>query len=99
MQINKTDNIYFLKNLESNIIDEAIVILKKNVRMAESDNKNKDENIDILKEAEIIINEKIEKSNLEFEKYKVKKLETIIKKLKIINIIIVIGSVLLLLFK
>lgn len=33
MQTNKTNNIIFLKDVESNIIDEAIVILKDNIKL------------------------------------------------------------------
>ena len=98
MQINKTDNIYFFKNVESNIIDEAIVILKKNVKFNDIKEENKT-NIDVLKEAELIVNEKIKKSNLEFEKYKIKKLEKIIKILMIINITTLISFIVLLLLK
>ena len=31
MQLNKLDNIVFLKDLESNIIEEAFIVLKDNV--------------------------------------------------------------------
>ena len=40
MQINKTDNVIFLKDVESNIIDEAFIILKKNVKFSDNENKH-----------------------------------------------------------
>ena len=98
MQINKTDNVIFLKNVESNIIEEAFVILKDNVKINKikenerniSKNKNK---IDILKEAELLINQEINTNNIKYEKFKITKMERKIKILKIMNIINVIAFI------
>lgn len=97
MQINKTNNIILLKNVESNIIEEAFVILKENVKINdkkyfESNNKfEPNTNLNLLKEAELIINQEIKKSDYEYEKFKVSKLENKLKRLKIINILLVIS--------
>lgn len=95
MQVNKTNNIVFLKNVESNIIDEAIVILKDNIeidKLKEKEEKNENKKINILKEAEVIINHKLTEQNVKFEKYKVKKLEKKNRILKVINTLLIIGT-------
>ena len=76
MQVNKTNNIVFLKNVESNIIDEAIVILKDNIQI-----------------------HKLTEQNAKFEKYKVKKLEKKNRILKIINALLLIGTLAVLIIK
>ena len=49
MQVNKTNNIVFLKNVESNLIEEAVVILKNGVtlnnNLKEKTNKKEEKNI------------------------------------------------------
>ncbi len=98
MQVNKTNNIVFLKNVESNLIEEAVVILKNGVtlnnNLKEKTNKKEEKNINILKEAELIVNQKIKENDIKFEKYKVNKLEKKIKILKFINsILILLGTI------
>ena len=98
MQVNKTNNIVFLKNVESNLIEEAVVILKNGVtlnnNLKEKINKKEEKNINILKEAELIVNQKIKENDIKFEKYKVNKLEKKIKILKFINsILILLGTI------
>lgn len=98
MQVNKTNNIVFLKNVESNLIEEAVVILKNGVtlnnNLKEKTNKKEEKNINILKEAELIVNQKIRENDIKFEKYKVNKLEKKIKILKFINsILILLGTI------
>ena len=78
MQLNKLNNIIFLKDVQSNIIEEAFIVLKDGVKIHHIKNekeKSKDSNMNILKEAELIINEKIDKSNIDYEKFKIKELE------------------------
>ncbi len=102
MQVNKTNNIVFLKNVESNIIDEAIVILKDNIqidKLKENEEKSENKKINILKEAEVIINHKLTEQNAKFEKYKVKKLEKKNRILKIINALLLIGTLAVLIIK
>lgn len=93
MQTNKTNNIIFLRNIESNFIEEAIVILKDGIEINNEESEKKEDmnkKINILKEAEFIINHKINQENYKYEKNKSNKLEKKIKKLKIINIITII---------
>ena len=96
MQLNKLNNIIFLKDVQSNNIEEAFIVLKDGVKIHHIKNekeKSKDSNMNILKEAELIINEKIDKSNIDYEKFKIKELEKKIKISKIINIILGIGLI------
>lgn len=81
MQINNVKNIVILKSLPSNIVEEAIIILKSNkyakkFQMIEKNNKNESEKLTynskdyIIKEAESLITSyasKIENKNY-FEK-------------------------------
>lgn len=93
MQINKLNNIVFLKDLESNIIEEAFVVLKEKVKINDikENCKLKEKNeVNILKEAEILINSKLDENNIEFEKFKLKTLEKKYKRIKIINILLLI---------
>ncbi len=102
MQTNKTNNIIFLKDVESNIIDEAIVILKDNIKLndlKEEKNNIINKDINILKEAEIFINQKINMENIKLEKYKTSKMQKKIKKLKILNIVLLLGTILIFLIK
>ena len=55
MQVNKTNQMVFLKNVESNIIKDAWIMLRENVSYKEKNKKTFDE-IDILREAENLIN-------------------------------------------
>lgn len=94
MQINKLNNIIFLKDLESNIIEEAFVVLKEKVKINDikENCKLKEKNeVNILKEAEILINSKLDENNIEFEKFKLKTLEKKYKRIKIINILLLIS--------
>lgn len=90
MQINKTNNVIFLREFESNLISEAFVILKEDVKFSNVmnlKNKNTIGKINVLKEAEFLINQKINENKLEYEKLKNKKLKQKIKILKIVNTI------------
>ena len=97
MQINKLNNIIFIKQPESNIIDEAFVILKDNVKINDFSFNNintfKLDKIDVQKEAETIINKEIHEKNIEYEKFKFKKLEKKNKRLKLINILTIILAI------
>lgn len=98
MQINKTDNVIFLKDVESNLIQEAFVILKDNIRIEKNNRNEKSlkkeiKQINILKEAEALINQEIDKNNLSFEKYKILKLQRKLRILKMFNILCVIAFI------
>lgn len=91
MQINKLNNIVFLKDLESNIIEEAFVVLKDNVNLNQFEKYSKEINGNktIQKEAEFLINNELEINDIKFEKYKFKKLNNKYKILKLINIVLI----------
>ena len=87
--MNKLKNIIVLKGMASNVVDEAIVILKPNIKLRQSEymtyEKNKEEvepNRKVIqKEAEDIIKTYIEKIEKKIEKNRNLKL---IKKYKLI---------------
>lgn len=92
MQLNKLDNIIFFKDVESNIIDQAILVLKKDVNFIKFDLKNektKNNRKSLLSEAEFLVNNEMKINNIKFEQYKFKKLNRKYKILKIINIILI----------
>lgn len=99
MDSEKMKNMIVLKNLPSNIIDEAIIILKNNKKIkalekAEIQNngasgKSEDEQY-IVKEAEMVISNylsKIEKEK-QIKSYSMKQMENKYKKLKITSIVL-----------
>ena len=92
----KLKNMVILKNLPSNVIDEAIVILKPNVKLKKTDYANKNKLLDskmhskdyIINEAQMVISNYISKlEKPKKEKYKLdKKMKNQCKKLKIMSI-------------
>lgn len=98
MDLNNIKNIVILKNLPSNIIDEAIVVLKSNELIKDRELienrqnkkvKNKNKNKDyIVKEAENVIVNYI--SNIEKQKSRksLEELETKYKQLKLISLLL-----------
>lgn len=95
MQLNKLNNIVFFKNVESNLIEEAFVVLKDNVNLTKLEEKiNKAEaKKSVLNEVEVLINTELKVNELKFEEYKFKKLSKKYNFLKIINIILVVVSI------
>lgn len=95
MQLNKLNNIVFLKDIESNLIEEAFVVLKDNVNLTKLEEKiNKTETKkSVLNEVEVLINTELKVNELKFEEYKFKKLSKKYNFLKIINIILVVVSI------
>ena len=104
MQNSKLKNSIILRGMASNVVDEAIVILKPNIKIKDMQKTkkmiDKSENISrdlIVKEAENVVNEYVNKLNEKPMKNKISKLENKIKILKLTNImffIILIISVL-----
>ncbi len=93
MQNSKLKNSIVLRGMASNVVDEAIVILKPNIKIKNMQRVKK--SIDktesttkelIVKEAENVINEYVNKLNEKPIKSKISKLENKIKILKITNI-------------
>lgn len=107
MDINNMKNIVVLKNLPSNMVEEAFVILKSNVKIHKKhlvDNKegkviNEEKNITkdcVVKEAEMIIQEyidKVEKNSFEIARNSIK-INKKYKRLKALTIFLSIFSVL-----
>jgi hypothetical protein len=89
MQNNKERNTIVLKGMASNVVDEAIVILKPNVKLKKMDHtknfREKDIAKDvILKEAEKVIEEYINRINEPDMDIQAKRLKIKVKKLQII---------------
>ena len=89
MSINSVKNMVVLKNLPSNLVEEAIVILKSNAKVKNAEiidnsksfggSNNKEENKDyVLKEAQMLVNDYV--SKIEDNKKPVKKVN--VKRLK-----------------
>ena len=85
-------NIIVLKDLPSNIIDEAIVVLKNNKIKRKDGNENMDGdfvNINIVEEAQQIIGEYIEKmENTKKEEINERKILIKYKKLQLVTILL-----------
>ncbi|MBO4293214.1 MAG: hypothetical protein J5881_02350 [Clostridia bacterium] len=91
MDVSSMKNIVVLKDLPSNIIDEAIVVLKSNKRVKNlekienckfsgSENDKKKDNKYVLKEAEMLVSDyiaKIDENKKQVKKVNVKRLKTI----------------------
>ena len=91
MDVSSMKNMVVLKNLPSNIIDEAIVVLKSNKRVKKfekienckfsgSENEKKNDDKYVLKEAEMLVSDyiaKIDENKKQVKKVNVKRLKTI----------------------
>ncbi len=95
MQLNKLNNIVFLKDLESNLVEEAFVVLKDNVNLTKFQDKISKERAKetVLNEVEVLMNTELKVNELKFEEYKLKKLTKKYNLLKIINVIIILVSI------
>lgn len=99
MNTNQMKNMIVLKNLPSNIVEEAIIILKNNKKIksldrVEKQTRNSTEKQSsgeyIVKEAEIVIGNylsKIEKEK-QMKSYSVKQIENRYKRMKILSIVL-----------
>ena len=87
MQSSKVENIVFLKNIESNIIQEAFIVLKRSVKFKDNDIEASLTREDVLKEAELIINKNVEYEEKECLKLNLKRLRRKYNYSKTINII------------
>lgn len=95
MQLNKLNNIVFLKDLESNLVEEAFVVLKDNVNLTKFEDKVSKDRIQktVLNEVEVLINTELKVNELKFEEYKFKKLTKKYNLLKIVNVILILISI------
>lgn len=99
MNTNQMKNMIVLKNLPSNIVEEAIIILKNNKKIKSLDRVEKQTRNSmekqssgeyIVKEAEIVIGNylsKIEKKK-QMKSYSVKQIENRYKRMKILSIVL-----------
>lgn len=109
MDINNMKNVVVLKNLPSNIVEEAIVVLKRNVNIKKPEMvENKSENINnsnikksdnsknyIIKEAEMLVSSYISKIEKPKElNYSNKKLQSKYKRLQRVTFIFGLTSIL-----
>lgn len=99
MNSNQMKNIIVLKNLPSNLIDEAFIILKDNknaklLEKIEKQNNGKSEEYKtgdcIIKEAEMVVSNYLSKLDEEkkYRNYSIKKIENKYKKLKALTIVL-----------
>lgn len=81
-------NIVVLKNLPSNIIEEAFVVVKHNLKIEnmENDKNNSKEGNYVIKEAEMVINNYLESIENTKEKKQIRKIEEKYKKLKALTV-------------
>ena len=105
MQAEKMRNMIVLKNLPSNIVDEAFVILRNNKRAkvlnkidSKEDNQQLKSSSDdyILKEAEMVISNYLSKfeNERQLKNYSMRKLEKKCKRLKWLSLILGIATLL-----
>lgn len=103
--MSKMKNMIFLKDIKSNLVEEAIVVFKENVKVKEeqilkssrvekAEYQNSNEEV-FIKEAEGIINEYVNKIE---EKLKEKKLKRNLNFLKVINITLIVAILAILIF-
>lgn len=92
METSNLKNTVILKSVPSNIIEEAIIVLKKGIKIKECQMQNNAEKNDhIIKEAEMIINEYCEK--VENSKKKDKLIKKIQRKYAKAKKILIIASI------
>lgn len=97
MQLSKKKNTIVLKGMASNVVDEAIVVLKPNIKFKQSSEKSngedywleKDKKMVVLKEAENTINIYLKKLEKENKKSNDKKLILKYNFLKACNIMLI----------
>ena len=99
MNATQMKNMIVLKNLPSNIVDEAIIILKNNKKIKSLDRteqqnnnfiENKNSGEYIIKEAEMVIGNYLTKIENEkkMKSYSVRQIENRYKRMKLISIIL-----------
>mgnify|MGYP003310805435 CR=1 FL=1 len=98
---NKLKNIIVLKGMASNVVQEAIVILKPNIELEKCNSfyKNKENNLfntkkkSVVSEAEFVINNYIKEIETTNSKRNARKIESKYKISKIINVILFISFI------
>lgn len=82
----KLKNIVVLKNLPSNLIEEAFVVVKPNIKIEKAEDENYKKDNYVVKEAESVITNYLKKLDNSKEKKYIKKMENKYKKLKALTI-------------
>lgn len=99
----KMRNMIRIKDVPSNTIEEAIIILKENKRVKKYESLNKFKNVDsnisednnyVIKEAELIISDYLKSTENKNDKHQSKK----IKRLKIANLGLIIALIVSIIF-
>ena len=97
MQLSKMKNIIVLRGMASNVVEEAIVVLKPNVKLKQSEyysnrkytQSDKDKKMVIVKEAENTINSYVKRLQKETKKFDDKKMKYKYKFLQISNSVLI----------
>lgn len=97
MQLSKMKNIIVLRGMASNVVDEAIVVLKPNVKIKQSEyntkrklnSEDKNKKMVVLKEAESTINTYVRKLQKESKKIEDDKFRMKYKFLQVCNVILI----------
>lgn len=101
MQLSKMKNIIVLKGMASNVVDEAIVVLKPNVKLKQSEYNakgkrtltDKNKKMIVIKEAESTINTYVKKLQKETKKKEDWNLKKKYKFLKVCNAVLVLSII------
>lgn len=101
MQLSKMKNIIVLRGMASNVVDEAIVVLKPNVKLKQSEynsknkhiSENKSKKMILLKEAETTIETYVNKLQKESTKIQDNKFKIKYRFLQICNIILILSMI------
>lgn len=97
MNLSKMKNIIVLKGMASNVVDEAIVVLKPNVKIKQSEYNKKGTNLEsgknkkmiVVKEAEATINMYVNKLQKDSKKIENDKLKMKYRFLQISNVVLI----------
>lgn len=101
MQLSKMKNIIVLKGMASNVVDEAIVVLKPNVKLKQSEYntkqkrtlEDKNKKMIVMKEAESTINMYVKKLQKEAKKREDTNLRKKYKFLQISNTVLILSMI------
>lgn len=97
MQLSKMKNIIVLKGMASNVVDEAIVVLKPNVKLKQSEyntkgkmnREDKNKKMIVMKEAENTINNYVKKLQKEANSKEEMALRKKYKFLQVCNVVLI----------
>ncbi len=101
MQLSKMKNIIVLKGMASNVVDEAIVILKPHVKLKQSEYnskgkrtlQDKNKKMIVMKEAESTINAYVKKLQKDVKQTEDKKFKMKYKFLQICNVVLILSII------